>query len=254
MNPVASRGFNLGAESYEKGRPDYAEEAVRHIVRVLGISSSSTVVDLAAGTGKFTRHLVKTEGRVVAVEPVAGMRCGFLRALPTCDLVGGLAESIPLRDSSVDAVVAAQASHWFDGEKALKEIDRVLRPRGGLGLVWNVRDEYVDWVAEVGEIVNEYWDAGGIPRYWTGGWRRSFDGNALFTTLQSAEFRYVQVASLETMMERFASISYVATLAVGERELFLRRIRKVLTERGVISPDGTVSFPYRVDVFWCYKA
>jgi SAM-dependent methyltransferase len=264
MNPVASRGFQLGADSYEKGRPDYADDAVNYLFGELGISSSSTVVDLAAGTGKFTRHLVaKTHARVAAIEPVEGMRSKFREGLSATDLIGGLAEWIPLRDSCVDAVVVAQAFHWFDGHSALREIHRVLRSSGGLGLIWNVRDESVEWMSALGEIINEYWDAGGIPRYWEGEWKRCFvqdeeekkknKGTDLFTPLHHEEFRYVQRGGYQTMLNRFLSISYISTLPAEEQKVFLQRITDIFDSRGIISSDGTLEIPYRVDVFTCRR-
>ena len=255
MNPVASRGFQLGAESYEKGRPEYAEDAVSYLLGELNVSGSSTAVDLAAGTGKFTKHLVKANARVTAIEPVEGMRSKFREALPATDLVAALAEWIPLRDSSVDAVVVAQAFHWFEGPSALEEIHRILRPGGGLGLIWNVRDETLEWMADLSKIINEYWDAGGIPRYWQGAWKRSFEdkGAELFTPLRRKEFRYVQTGDYQTMLKRFLSISYISTLPAEEQGVFLRRIAELLDSRGIVSSEGTLELPYRVDVFTCQR-
>jgi ubiquinone/menaquinone biosynthesis C-methylase UbiE len=56
-------------------------------------------------------------------------------------VIDGSAERIPLPDQSVDVVVAAQAFHWFDAVAAAKEIRRVLKPGGRMGLIWNVRDQ-----------------------------------------------------------------------------------------------------------------
>jgi len=254
MNPLAARGFQSGADAYERGRPDYSVDAVRHLVERLGISPASSVLDIAAGTGKFTRHLALTGANIIAVEPVEGMRAKFRNSLPKTDMVAGLAELLPFNSSSLDAVVAAQSFHWFDSAKAVKEIHRVLKPSAGLGLIWNVRDESVPWVADLSKIVNKYWDAGGIPRYWEGSWKSGFDGSNLFTPLQLAEFRYVQVSDLPTMLDRFSSISYISTLPESERSAFLESIRELMERWGVISKERMVELPYRVDVFWCYRA
>jgi SAM-dependent methyltransferase len=50
----------------------------------------------------------------------------------------GTAERIPLPDASADAVFVGDAFHWFDGSAAVAEIDRVLRPGGGVALLWNL--------------------------------------------------------------------------------------------------------------------
>ena len=74
-------------------------------------------------------------------------------SLPDTPALLGTAEDIPLPDDSVDAVLVAQAWHWFDPERAVDEVARVLRPGGRLGLVWNTRDERMGWVKDLGRII-----------------------------------------------------------------------------------------------------
>ena len=149
INEQAEAGFGRGAATYERGRPSYPADAIDVLVRELGIGPDRDVLDLAAGTGKLTRLLVPTGARLVAVEPVAAMADQLRTAVPGVEVHDGTAEAIPLPDGSVDAVVVGQAFHWFDAPVALAEIARVLRPGGGLGLIWNERDSSVPWVAEL---------------------------------------------------------------------------------------------------------
>jgi ubiquinone/menaquinone biosynthesis C-methylase UbiE len=121
-------------EDYERGRPSYPSE----VVDIPGLPAVSAVLDLGAGTGKLTRLLVTTFGRVVAVEPAEAMRRHLAQHCPDAEVLTGSAEEIPLADASVDAVFAAEAFHWFDYERALTEIARVVRPRGALVLMWNL--------------------------------------------------------------------------------------------------------------------
>ena len=107
---------------------------------------------------------------VVAVEPLANMRAELERALPSVRVLDGSAERIPLPDGSADAVFVGQAFHWFDGPAALDEIARVLVPGGVLGLVWNLRDERVPWVADLtaalrgaGDVLTESRNIAGRP-------------------------------------------------------------------------------------------
>ena len=132
VHPSAS-GFDTAAREYERGRPGYPEDAVRWLVESLRIGPGTTVVDLAAGTGKLTRLLVPTGAGIIAIEPMAGMREQLARSLPEVPLFEGTAESIPLSSACADSITVAQAFHWFKAKEALAEIHRVLRPRGRLG-------------------------------------------------------------------------------------------------------------------------
>ena len=129
--------FGRGAASYDRVRPEYSSEALDLVTARLGLAPAAEVLDLGAGTGKLTRGLVERFARVTAVEPDASMR-SVLEQVTDCYLVvEGTAEAIPLEDASVDAVFVGQAFHWFANDEAVREIARVLRPRGGLVLIWN---------------------------------------------------------------------------------------------------------------------
>ena len=175
IHHAASRGFEAAVEHYERGRPSYPDDAVTYLVRELGIGAGRDVVELGAGTGKFTELIVTTGARIIAVEPVAGDARGARAQLSDRQVVDGTAEEIPARDAAPTRWSAAQAFHWFDGERALPEIHRVLRPGGALGMIWNVRDEASDWSERLTEIFDRL--AGeGAPRYRAGRWREAFEG------------------------------------------------------------------------------
>jgi len=135
VSPALS--FGRGAASYDRVRPDYSQEAIDLVVAKLGLERDADVLDLGAGTGKLTRPLVERFARVTAVEPDPGMRAHLGQATSCYLVLGGRAEAIPLADGSVDAVFVGQAFHWFATAQAVAEIARVLRPRGGLVLIWN---------------------------------------------------------------------------------------------------------------------
>ncbi|PSK92384.1 methyltransferase family protein [Murinocardiopsis flavida] len=146
-----SRSFGSIAAEYAAHRPDYPAAAVAWALEPLADRSHPDVLDLAAGTGKLTAGLLTAAprtGRVFGGEPDPAMRAEFARRLPGTPVVGCTAERIPVRSGALDAVVVGQAFHWFDPDRALGEIARVLRPGGVLAVFGNDGDFAVDWVAE----------------------------------------------------------------------------------------------------------
>jgi SAM-dependent methyltransferase len=215
-------------------------------VAQLGIGRRSRVLDLAAGTGKLTRQLVPTGAQLVAVEPVAGMRSKLRETVPGAFALEGAAESIPLAEESVDAVLCAQAFHWFDAERALEEIHRVLAPGGGLALIWNVRDESIDWERRLTELMKRY--ESGAPRKRWGHWREAFERTALFTPLEERHFTHSQEGNVTTMLARVASVSFVSALPDEERAAFLEEVRTLVEPN-----DSPLVLHYRTEVYWCRR-
>jgi SAM-dependent methyltransferase len=138
--------FGTAAGDYVKGRPSYLPDAVAWLLA--GVAGA--VVDVGAGTGKLTEQMVAQGFDVTAIDPDEGMLAALRGAVPGVPTHIGSAEHLPLADASVAAVTFGQAWHWVDVSVASAEVARVLRPGGVLGLIWNVRDESVDWVAALG--------------------------------------------------------------------------------------------------------
>jgi SAM-dependent methyltransferase len=157
-----------------------------------------------------------------------------------------VAEAIPLAHDSVDAVTVAQAFHWFDTDRSLAEMRRVLRPGGRLGLVWNRRDESVPWVARLKDLLEPY--EGFTPREWRRRWMRPEWTETGFTELEEGEFAYDQELDGEGLCGRVASISFIAALDEAERADLLVRVRELVAG----FPEPFV-LPYRTAVFWCSK-
>ena len=242
------RGYEAGVEHYQRGRPSYPDDAVTYVVRELAIVEGRDVVELGAGTGKFTELIAYTGARINAVEPVPAMRSALERNCPTVTVLDGAAEAIPLPDASADAVIAAQSFHWFDAHRALPEIHRVLRPEGELGLIWNVRDEASDWSERLTAIFDRL--AGdGAPRYRSGRWREAFERSDLFGPLHHRLAYHVHHVTPEVFLDRVLSVSYVAAASEDERV----RIRAELDELIATDPElrgDEIAMPYRTDVFW----
>ena len=145
------RVFGKVAESYDRGRPSYPREAVEWLVG----PGPRSILELGAGTGKLTRALVELGHDVHATDPDEAMLDVLRRHLPDVRTSVGGAESIPAPDLSYDVVIAGQAFHWFDLDKALPEISRVLNPGGTLALAWNQRDESIPWVRKLGRLIEK---------------------------------------------------------------------------------------------------
>ena len=206
----------------------------------LGIGPGRRVLDLGAGTGKLTRLLLGTGAGVVAVEPDAAMRA---RLPAAADVLDGAAESVPLPDASIDAVTVAQAFHWFEPSAALAEIARVLRAGGGLGLVWNERDESVPWVAELGRIFD--WPTL-RPYAKDTDWAAVVAASGRFTPVSHRTFAHEQLLDEDALVDRVLSTSYVATWDAGRRADVARRVRALVAG----FPAG-IRLPYVTDVYWC---
>jgi SAM-dependent methyltransferase len=227
LDPVASVGYARAAAAYERGRPGYPPSATDFLVARLGLGPGRTVIDLAAGTGKLTRPLLATGAEVVAVEPVAEMRA----ALPErARAVDGTAEAIPLTTASADAVAVAQAFHWFDGDAALAEVHRVLRPGGALALIWNRRRMDDPLNQGIEELLAPY--RGHPSAFHTGAWRAAFERTNLFGPLEEHVFPNEQSLDGDGLVDRIASVSFIAALDEKERTKVLRAARALAGAAG----------------------
>lgn len=241
VHNLASDGFDRGAAAYERGRPGYPRDAVEWIATSLGITAGRTVVDLGAGTGKFTRLLVPTGARVIAVEPVAGMRDQFRRAVPGVTILEGTAQAIPLPTASADAVTAAQAFHWFATRESLDEIRRVLREGGGLGLIWNRRDQRDPLQATIETIIRPY--RGRAPAHEWDRWREALRESPAFAASGERQFSHQQTVDRDGLLDRVASTSFIASLADAERAAVLKEVGDL------VAGQASIVLPYITDVF-----
>jgi ubiquinone/menaquinone biosynthesis C-methylase UbiE len=249
-----AKAFDDAAQEYERGRPGYPEEAIETIARELDLGAGSIVLDLAAGTGKLTRSLTGRFREVVAVEPLAEMRAQLTRQVPGVEILDGSAESIPLDDGSVDAIFVAQAFHWFDGRRSLTEFKRVLRPTGGLALLWNTtpwETRETPWFAAVDDLLEERRvDLDTLRRNASGRWMEAFVDEHDFGPLADATFDNPQRASRTEFVDSLASRSYIAVLEPDERAAVLAGLEQLLDRPDAPVEGNQVSIPMRTHCFW----
>jgi SAM-dependent methyltransferase len=248
---VAARGFSATAEEYETYRPSYPADAVAHLVEQCRIGEGATVCDLGAGTGKLTRLLLDRGADIVATEPLPEMLAIPHRELPPVPAVIGLAEAMPFADGSLTAVTAAQAFHWFDLDRALPELHRVLAPGGRVGVVWNGWDDTVEWVRDVRDVMaedaSEQWKKNHLDDEWL---HDALHDSEHFGEVHRTTFRQTHRSPRgdvrEGLVDRMATSSHIAVMTPEDKKVVLDRVRAIID--AVDSDD--LDFPYRVDVYW----
>ena len=233
-------GFEHAVADYERGRPGFPDPAVKFLDDRLSLGPGRTLLELGAGTGKLTRLLAPAGARILAVEPLAAMREALRHNLPDVEVLDAVAEDLPLAEGTADAAVAAQAFHWFDGERTLSELARVLQPGAPIALVWNVRDESVPWIRELTQLIEPY--RGDAPSHRSLRWKAAFDASDTFPAPELTSFPYVHDTTREGTVARVSSISFIATLAPDERERVAAAVRRLV-------PAEQVAFAYRTDVW-----
>jgi SAM-dependent methyltransferase len=235
--PGPALSFGGVAEAYDRARPSYPADAARWLTG----EGKLTVLELGAGTGKLTEGLVEAGHRVIATDPLPEMLARLrARVVPFAVGVSG-AEAIPAPSRSIDVVVCAQSFHWFDHDRALPEIARVLRPGGVLSLVWNQRDESVPWVRRLGGLIGTEGQDHDLVA--------PVRDSELFGDVEDAEFRIWQRLDRESLLDLVRSRSAVATLDEPARLEVLSRVLALYDEYGR-GHDGML-LPYLTR---CYRA
>ncbi|GAB5031402.1 methyltransferase [Nannochloropsis oceanica] len=237
IHNVAAAGFENQAAMYEKTRPSYPFNSVEYVIELIRAQklqgTSSPVLDLAAGGGKFTRLLARHPWlEVSAVEPVAAMRSVFKEMMPMIPCLEGTGDAIPFGDKHFDAVTVAQAFHWMSTLESLREIHRVLRPKGTLVLIWNMESRSAPWMGQLRDVYEQY-DTH-IPQYRHGEWKKVFalpEAQRLFPgPLTTRFFQQEMIVTKGMAWERVLSKSYIASLTRSEQALVRSRVDRVVEE------------------------
>ena len=235
LHQARGTSFGLVACAYERARPEYPADAVRWLAG----DAPAEAVDLGAGTGKLTRGLVALGHHVTAVEPLAEMLEQLRGAVPEARALSGGAEAIPLPDASADVVVCAQAFHWFDQPVALREIARVLRPGGRIGLVWNTRDDREPWAATLSETI-------GGESVGENDAEEPIAASGLFGPVESALFAFAQRVDRELLLDLVRSRSYCAVKSPEQRDEVLARVGAIYDANA--AANG-LDLPYTTECF-----
>ncbi len=235
-----ARSFGGVADAYDRGRPTYPDDAVEWLLAGPGgATRPRTVLELGAGTGKLTQRLVALGHDVHATDPDPAMLAILHRDLPDVRTSECGAEEIAVPDQSVDVVVAAQSYHWFDHERALPEIGRVLRPGGHLAVVWHERDERIPWVRKLGRVIGTQDQSRDATE--------SLTASELFGEVESETFKHWQTVDRRSIVDLARSRSHIALMGEAEREQTLSALLALYDDYGR-GMDG-MQLPYRTTCF-----
>jgi SAM-dependent methyltransferase len=238
-----ARSFDRAAEEYERARPEYPPS----LLDVLPLGTDAVVLDVGAGTGKLTRVLAQRYGRVIAVEPLDGMRAILERVVPAAESHSGSAEAIPLPDAAVDGVFAGQAFHWFANDRAVAEMARVLRPGGVLALVWNEPDdERPSPLPEQYETYLKQLHDAGLSIFNDAPPWQDVIARGPFGEVHEAAVPHDHVLDREGVLDNARSVSWIASLPDTERAATLEQLDERLT-------DGPFAIPNRANIMWAVR-
>jgi SAM-dependent methyltransferase len=242
LHPLAQQ-FAGVADAYHRGRPGYPPEAITIAARQLELHARDRVADLGAGTGKLTTALVDAGLDVVAVEPLQEMRA----RLPDLEVVAATAEDLPFADGSLAAAFSADAFHWFDADAAAAELHRVLRPRGGVALLWHLpgwESAPPAWWSALVLLLN------GIrtdhPGFAGEQGREGFARHGGFEPFEHHTVRSEFPTDRDRLLANVQSISYVA--GHPDRERVLDEVRAILRD---VEPHSS---PLRTDIWLTRRA
>jgi SAM-dependent methyltransferase len=241
----------VDALDYDELRPEYAPEAVAWVAERCGIGPGSRVVDLAAGTGRLSGWFLQLGVDVIAVEPAANMRAVLEERFPTVRTIVASAESMPLADQSVDAVVVGNAFHHFERDAAMAEIHRILRPGGALAVfwVWPAEEEQlkIPGMRGIYEAIDKTWAESTIMaahRSWAEP-PATVEG---FDAFERRVFPATHLLPAARLADLYATFSDVLSLPAPTRAWLLDRITQL--SRGL--PE-TLHLPQRTVVDLCVR-
>ena len=243
LHPAAQTGFSSAAELYQQVRPNYPQEIVHWLIEELKINKQSTVLDVGAGTGKFLNYLKQSTSNIIAVEPIQEMLEQLKMVHPEIQTQQASSHDIPLESNTIDAILCAQSFHWFANIETLQEFARLLKPQGHLGLVWNQRDESVDWVKALADFVKVY--EGDTPRFHSYEWQKVFEHHSFFRLASKKVFVQHQIGSVEDVVSRrLLSTSFIAAMSDSEQAQMKRKFEAIVYEMTGKTAQDEIKFPY----------
>jgi SAM-dependent methyltransferase len=245
-----TKRFTERVANYAAYRPKYPAAVVEFMRAELGLSASSVVADVGAGTGIWTEMLLRAGCRTVfAVEPNDAMRVeaeNSLGEFPNFRSVDGAAEATTLPAASIDFVTAAQAFHWFEAHAARAEFARILKPGGWVFLMWNMRRiETTPFLRELERILRTY--GTDYERVAADNPGRELMAEVFPGGHGARSFPHEQILDYESLRGRWLSASYVPLAGHPNHEPMFDALRRAFDAH---ERDGHVSIEYEAVVYY----
>ncbi len=263
VHKVASSGFDSSnVTRYEAARPGYRAEVVHKVSSIIG-DCNKVVVELGAGTGKFSKAMIGSMPKgstYLATEPSAAFRENMKELgieHPGFQVAEGTGERIPVEDGSCDAIVVAQAFHWMANENTLREMKRCLKRGGKIIMVWNAIDTNILWHRKLEEsILGKRYGGEKIPRYITGEWEEVFKSETAssFSSLikWSTAENFKRASTAQDIVDRILSVSVVARLSEEEQKECAQEVLDLLKSHEETKGKTELHLEYRSDVAYCH--
>lgn len=252
VHPVAQSGFGLAAELYQQARPSYPHEITQWLIEQLHLGQHDKLLDLGSGTGKFLANLSLISQEITAVEPVAEMLEQLQITYPHVHSLQASSQELPFDNNNFDAIFCAQSFHWFADSASLQEMYRVLKPGAKLGLIWNQRDESIDWVKALTNCIKPY--EADTPRYHHQDWQKVFENQKMFKLLDVVTFQNFQSGPVEEVVcKRLLSTSFIAAMPQKQQQSLQQQFEQIVaTYTGKLVKD-LIDFPYKTYAYFYEK-
>lgn len=233
VNSTSQDSFTKNHQLYDQVRPGFLSEAVDSMCEDLALDDSANVVELAAGTGKFTKSIADKPWKITAVEPSTGMVASFKKNFPQIPIIEASSYKLPFGDNSVDCLIIAQAFHWFADQDSLKEIARVLKKKTGkLALIWNYDfDDGTEpsWQSRTTHLAWSF--DGSVPQYRKQNWPLEFEEQPWFEVpYKESHFVWYSRLKPQDLWPYWASRSYITSLDEKTKNDVKTRMETILRE------------------------
>ncbi len=244
IHPAAQHGFSSAAALYQHVRPSYPQAIVTWLQQDLHLSTDAKIIDLGAGTGKFLDSLSQVSKHILAVEPVAAMLEQLRQQHPQVDTLQAQSDALTqLPAQQFDAVVCAQSFHWFATRESLAAIHHVLKQDGALCLIWNQRDERVDWVKALADFIAEY--EADTPRFHNQAWAQVFEQQQMFDYVELKQFEQHHAGTVEDVVsKRLLSTSFIAAMPEPAQQALKAQFEQIVRQHTGKGPQDQIVFPY----------